>query len=56
MFPSLYAVLFLTLVIDLHAKNQHNIYKLIEKVWRTVPCVKFTRSKAYFHEKMNEKQ
>ena len=46
MFLSLYALLLRMLVIDLHAKNQHNICKGIEKVWKTVPSVKFTKSKA----------
>ena len=46
MFLSLYASLLRTLVTDLHAKNHHNIYKSIEKkVWKTVPSVKFTKSK-----------
>ena len=31
MYLSLYALLLRTLVIDLHAKNQHNICKGIEK-------------------------
>ena len=43
---SLYALLLRTLVIDLHAKNQHNICKGIEKVWKTVPSVKLTKCKA----------
>ena len=43
---SLYALLLRTLVIDLHAKNQHRTCKGIEKVWKTVPSVKFTKSKA----------
>ena len=42
---SLYALLLRTLMIDLHAKNQHNICKSIEKVWKTVPSGKFTKSK-----------
>ena len=47
MFLSLYALLLTMLEIDLHAKNQHNICKGIEKVWKTVPSVKFTRYKAH---------
>ena len=43
---SLYALLLRTLVIDLHAKHQHNLCKCIEKVLKTVPSVKFTKSKA----------
>ena len=47
MFLSLYALLLRTLVIDLHAKNQHNICKVIEKkVWKTIPSMKLTKSKA----------
>ena len=47
MFLSLYALLLRMLVTDLHAKNQHNICKGIgKKVWKTVPSVKFTKSKA----------
>ena len=47
MFLSLYALLLRTLVIDLHAKNQHNICKGIEKkVWKIVPSVAFNKSKA----------
>ena len=43
----LYALLLRTLVIDLHAKNQHSICKGLEKkVLKTVPSVKFTKSKA----------
>ena len=46
MYLSLYALLLRTLVIDLHAKNQHNICKGIEKkVWKTIPSMKFTKSK-----------
>ena len=48
---SLYALLVRTLVIDLHAKNQHNICKDIEKVWKTVPSVKLTKSKACYSAK-----
>ena len=48
MFLSLYALLFITLVIDLHAKYQHDICKGIgKKVRKTVPSVKFTKSKAH---------
>ena len=43
MYLSLYALLLRTLVIDLHAKSQHNICKGIEK---TIPSMKFTKSKA----------
>ena len=43
---SLYSLLLRTLVTDLHAKNQHGICKGIEKVWKTVALVKFTKSKA----------
>ena len=46
MFLSLYALLLRTLLIDLHAKNYHNICKGVEKVWKTVLSVKFTKSKA----------
>ena len=47
MFLSLYALLLRTLVIDLNAKNQHNMCKAIEKkVWKTVPSMKFTKCKA----------
>ena len=47
MFLSLYALLLRTLMIDLHAKNQHNISKGIEKrVWTTIPSMKLTKSKA----------
>ena len=46
MYLSLYALLLRTLVIDLHAKNQHNICKGKEKVWKTIPSMKFTKSKA----------
>ena len=47
MYLSLYALLLRTLVIDLHAKNQHNICKGIEKkVWKNIPSMKFTKSKA----------
>ena len=47
MFLSLYALLLRTLVIDLHAKNQHNICKGVEKkVRKTIPSMKFTKSKA----------
>ena len=42
---SLYALLLRTLVIDLHAKNQHDICKGIEKIWKTIPSVKFTMCK-----------
>ena len=42
---SLYALLLRTLVIDLNAKNQHNICKGIENVQKTVPSVKFTKCK-----------
>ena len=42
---SLYALLLRKLVIDLHAKNQHNICKYRKKVWKTVPSVKFTKCK-----------
>ena len=44
---SLYALLLRTLVIDLHSKNQSNICKGIEKVWKTVPSVKFTECEAH---------
>ena len=43
---SLNALLLRTLVTDLHAENQHNICKGVEKVWKTVPSVKFTKSKS----------
>ena len=56
MFLSLYALLLRTLVIDLHAKNQHNIWKGIEKVWKTVLSVKFTKSKARNSAKISEVQ
>ena len=46
MFLSLYALLLRMLVIDLNAKNQHNKCKAIEKVWKTVPSMKFTKCKA----------
>ena len=47
MYLSLYALLLRTLVIDLQAKNQHNICKGREKkVWKTIPSMKFTKSKA----------
>ena len=46
MYLSLYALLLRTLVIDLQAKSQHNMCKGIEKVWKTVPSVKFTKSRA----------
>ena len=42
MYLSLYALLLRTLVIDLHAKNQHIICKGIEKK----SSMKFTKSKA----------
>ena len=45
MCPSLYALLLRMLVTDLHAKSQYNICKGIEKVWKTVPLVKFTKCK-----------
>ena len=42
MYLSLYALLLRTLV-----KNQHNICKGIEKkVWKTIPSMKSTKSKA----------
>ena len=57
MFLSLYALLLRMLVIDLHAKNQHNICKGIEKkVWKTVPSMKFTQSEALIPRKINEVQ
>ena len=43
---SLYAMFLRTLVIYLHAKNQHNICKDIEKISKTVPSEKFIKSKA----------
>ena len=47
MYLSLYALLLRTLVIDLHAKNQHSICKGIEKkVWKTIPSMELTKSKA----------
>ena len=46
MFLSLYALLLRTLVIDLHAKNQHNICKGIEKKSGKLPLIKFIKSKA----------
>ena len=60
MFLTLYALLLRMLVIDLHAKNQHNICKGIEKkkkkVWKTVSSMKFTKSKAVIPRKLNEVQ
>ena len=49
MYLSLYALLLRTLVIDLHAKNQHNICKGKEK--KSIPSMKFTKSKASFSAK-----
>ena len=45
MFLSLYALLLRTLVIDLHAKNLHNICKGIEKSLENCSIVKFTKCK-----------
>ena len=57
MFLSLYALLLRMLVIDLHAKNKHNICKGIKKkVWKTVQSMKFTKSKALIPQKINEVQ
>ena len=56
MFPSLNALLLRTLVIDLHAKNQHNTCKGIENVWKTVPSVKLTKSEVVIPRKNNEVQ
>ena len=57
MFLYLYALLLRMLVIDLHAKNQHKICKGIEKkVLKTVPSMKFTKSKALIPQKINEVQ
>ena len=35
------------MVIDLHAKNQLNICKHLEKIWKTVWLLKFTKSKVH---------
>ena len=53
---SLYALLLGMLVIDLHAINKNNICKSIQKVWKTVPSVRFIKSKARNPRKINEVQ
>ena len=56
MFLSLYALLLRTLVIDLHAKNRHNICKSIEKSLENSSIVKFTKCKTRNFAKIKEVQ
>ena len=56
MFLSLYALLLRMLGMDLHAINQHNICKGIEKKSGKLPSMKFTKSKALIPRKINEVQ
>ena len=47
MYLSLYALLLRTLVIDLHAKKSAQYLQgYRKKVWKTIPSMKFTKSKA----------